>query len=60
MKTFIQWSLCESSEGPELATTPSTYKKKRERDRLSRMEALLYELVKTKKIVSGRTGNAEG
>lgn len=58
MKTFTEWSLSQSSEGRELAT-PSITKKKRERDRLTRMESLLHELVKTKQIVSRSTDNAQ-
>ncbi len=52
MKTFTEWSLSQTSEGPEPATNSTTTKRKRERDRLTRMESLLRELIRTKQIVS--------
>ena len=59
MKTFVQWSSSQPSEGPELATNSTITKKKRDRDRLTRMESLLHELVKTKQIIARRTDNAQ-
>jgi hypothetical protein len=58
MKTFTEWSLSQTSEGRELATNSRT-KKERDRDRLTRMESLLHELVKTKQIISRSADHAQ-
>jgi hypothetical protein len=56
MRTFHEWLNHQQPNGSELATTSSrTTKTKRDRDRLTRMEALLQELVTMKQIVERRT-----
>ena len=48
MKTFLQFiSEEQRTEGPKALSKPTTIK--RDRDRLSRMEALLHELVNRRK-----------
>lgn len=59
MKTFIQWSSMQPSAGPELATISGSTKASRKRDRLARMESLLHELVKVKRIISGSAINGQ-
>jgi hypothetical protein len=59
MKTFIQWSSMQPSEGPELATASQTTKTSRNRDRLARMESLLHELIKVKGIISRSAANGQ-
>lgn len=57
MKTFNQWLNTQQPEGSEPGATTSSRatKTKRDRDRLTRMEALLRELVHMKQIVERRT-----
>jgi hypothetical protein len=55
MKPFNEWLNHQQPKGSELATTSSrTTKTKRDRDRLTRMEALLRELVHMKQIIERR------
>lgn len=62
MKTFNKWINEEQKpEGSPLAAMNSkTIKTKRDRDRLTRMETMLQELVNLKQlIVDGRTNHAD-
>jgi hypothetical protein len=57
MKTFNEWLNHQQPEGsePGATTFSRTTKTKRDRDRLTRMEALLPELVHMKQMVERRT-----
>ena len=62
MKTFMQWIKEEKKpEGSPLAATNSkTIKTKRDRDRLTRMETMLHELITLHElIVDGRMTHAD-
>ena len=48
--TFIEWSKREEHSN-QSATNPKTMKTRRDRDRLTRMEAMLDELVLLKRII---------
>jgi hypothetical protein len=57
MRTFHEWLNNQQPEGSEPGATTSsrTTKAKRDRDRLTRMEAMLEELVRMKEFIAGRT-----
>ncbi len=59
MTTFTQWIREREHEGFSLAAaTSKDTKTKRDRDRLTRMETMLRELIRMKEVVSGRTDYA--